>query len=51
MQKYYESLIRHTDDLDATRKVCVEPCFEIVSFVIECLGSWIVAFYVYVNNV
>ncbi len=45
-----ESFIRCTDDLVGPWKVCVENGFEIISFVIDRFGSWVVTFYVYINH-
>jgi len=46
-----ESFIRYRDDMVESCEVCVENVFEIVSFVVDCFGSWTVTFYVYVNNI
>jgi hypothetical protein len=45
-----EPFIRCGDDMVSTREVCVENVFEVVSFVIDCCGTWVVTLYLYVHN-
>jgi hypothetical protein len=40
-----ETLERCEYDLHGTLDVCVDTSFEIISFVIDCFGSWNISFY------
>jgi len=46
-----KTLERCDHDLHGALDVCMDTRFEIISFVIDCLGSWNISFYIYFHGI